>query len=104
MPVTKSAAESGGRLGSVCRSHPDIDGALSVPSLNFYKVHKRWRSDLNERQGVDTQAFEQSRHDRKPVEMLFAHLKRILPLGRLQLRGPCGAQDELTLGAIAQDL
>jgi len=53
---------------------------------------------------VDTEAFEQSRHDRKRVEMLFAHLKRILRLGRLRLRGPCGAQDEFTLGAIAQNL
>jgi hypothetical protein len=38
------------------------------------------------------------------VEMLFAHLKRILGLGRLRLRGPCGAQDEFTLAAIAQNL
>src|SRR5499426_1816632 len=53
---------------------------------------------------VDTEAFERSRHDRKRVEMLFAHLKRILRLGRLRLRGPCGAQDEFTLGAIAQNL
>jgi hypothetical protein len=30
---------------------------------------------------------------RKKVEMLFAHLKRILRLGRLRLRGPCGAKD-----------
>jgi hypothetical protein len=35
-----------------------------------------------------TKAFEQSRHDRKRVEMLFAHLKRILRLGRVRLRGP----------------
>ena len=33
---------------------------------------------------------------RKKVEMLFAHLKRILGLGRLRLRGPCGVQDEFT--------
>lgn len=51
-----------------------------------------------------TAAFEQSRHDRKRVEMLFAHLKRILRLGRLRLRGPCGAQFEFTLAAIAQNL
>jgi transposase len=51
-----------------------------------------------------TEAFEQSRHDRKRVEMLFAHLKRILKLGRLRLRGPRGAQDEFTLAAIAQNL
>jgi len=36
--------------------------------------------------------------------MLFAHLKRILRLGRLGLRGPRGAQDEFTLAAIAQNL
>jgi hypothetical protein len=51
-----------------------------------------------------TKAFEQSCRDRKRVEMLFAHLKRILRLGRLRLRGPCGAQDEFTLAAIAQNL
>src|SRR5262245_25800108 len=51
-----------------------------------------------------TAAFEQSRHDRKRVEMLFAHLKRILKLGRLRLRGPLGAPDEFTLAAIAQNL
>jgi hypothetical protein len=53
---------------------------------------------------ADTEAFQQSRRDRKRVEMLFAHLKRILKLGRLRLRGPRGAQDEFTLAAIAQNL
>ena len=53
---------------------------------------------------ANTEAFEQSRRNRKRVEMLFAHLKRILRLGRLRLRGPCGAQDEFTLAAIAQNL
>jgi transposase len=53
---------------------------------------------------ADTEAFEQSRRDRKRVEMLFAHLKRILRLGRLRLRGPRGAQDEFTLAAIAHNL
>jgi transposase len=51
-----------------------------------------------------TEAFERSRRDRKRVEMLFAHLKRIFRLGRLRLRGPCGAQFEFTLAAIAQNL
>jgi transposase len=51
-----------------------------------------------------TEAFAQSRRDRKKVEMLFAHLKRILRLGRLRLRGPSGAQFEFTLAAIAQNL
>jgi transposase len=56
------------------------------------------------RELAKTEAFEQSRRDRKRVEMLFAHLKRILRLGRLRLRGPCGAQFEFTLAAIAQNL
>ena len=51
-----------------------------------------------------TQAFERSCRDRKRVEMLFAHLKRILHLGRLRLRGPRGAQFEFTLAASAQNL
>jgi transposase len=51
-----------------------------------------------------TKAFEQSCRDRKRVEMLFAHLKRILRLGRLRLRGPRAAQFEFTLAAIAQNL
>jgi hypothetical protein len=51
-----------------------------------------------------TEAFAQSRRDRKKVEMLFAHLKRILQLNRLRLRGPSGAQFEFTLAAIAQNL
>ncbi len=41
---------------------------------------------------------------RKKVEMLFAHLKRILGRGRLRLRGPCGAKDEFLLAATAQNL
>ena len=34
----------------------------------------------------------------------FAHLKRILNLTRLRLRGPNGAKDEFLLAAIAQNL
>ena len=51
-----------------------------------------------------SEAFEQSRRERKRIEMRFAHLKRILRLDRLRLRGPRGAQDEFTLAAIAQNL
>ena len=36
--------------------------------------------------------------------MLFAHLKRILKLDRLRLRGPNGACDEFQLAATAQNL
>jgi transposase len=45
-----------------------------------------------------------SRRMRKKVEMLFAHLKRILKLDRLRLRGPTGAADEFLLAATAQNL
>jgi len=45
-----------------------------------------------------------SRRLRKKVEMLFAHLKRILKLDRLRLRGPNGARDEFVLAAAAQNL
>ena len=45
-----------------------------------------------------------SRRQRKKVEMLFAHLKRILKLDRLRLRGPSGARDEFLLAATAQNL
>ena len=45
-----------------------------------------------------------SRRLRKKIEMLFAHLKRILKLDRLRLRGPNGAHDEFILAATAQNL
>ena len=51
-----------------------------------------------------TEAYVQSRRDRKKVEMQFAHLKRILRLDRLRLRGPRGARDEFLLAATAQNL
>jgi transposase len=51
-----------------------------------------------------TEAYQVSRHQRKKVEMLFAHLKRILKLDRLRLRGPNGARDEFHLAATAQNL
>jgi hypothetical protein len=54
------------------------------------------------RELAKTEAFERSRQSGS--EMLFAHLKRILRLGRLRLRGPRGAQFEFTLAAIAQNL
>ena len=53
---------------------------------------------------AETDAFKRSGRQRKKVEMLFAHLKRILKLDRLRLRGLCGAQDEFLLAATAQNL
>jgi len=51
-----------------------------------------------------TDAYVVSSRARKKVEMLFAHLKRILRLDRLRLRGPNGARDEFHLAATAQNL
>jgi hypothetical protein len=51
-----------------------------------------------------TEAYVTSRRQRKKIEMLFAHLKRILRLDRLRLRGPSGARDEFLLAATAQNL
>ena len=51
-----------------------------------------------------TDAYRTSRRQRKKIEMLFAHLKRILRLDRLRLRGPRGARDEFLLAATAQNL
>ena len=53
---------------------------------------------------AETDEYEIARHNRKKVEMLFAHLKRILRLNRLRLRGPNGVQDEFLLAATAQNL
>jgi transposase len=50
-----------------------------------------------------TDAYLTSRRERKKIEMLFAHLKRILKLDRLRLRGPNGARDEFLLAATAQN-
>ena len=51
-----------------------------------------------------TNAYKQSRKDRKKVEMLFAHLKRIMKLDRLRLRGLSGAKDEFLMAAAVQNL
>lgn len=52
----------------------------------------------------DTSEYEQSRRDRKKVEMSFAHLKCQHGFRRLRLRGPTGARDEFLLAATAQNL
>ena len=56
------------------------------------------------REIAKTDAYWDSMRQRKKVEMLFAHLKRIVKLDRLRLRGPCGARDEFLLAATAQNL
>ena len=51
-----------------------------------------------------TDAYVIASYARKKVEMLFAHLKRIMRLDRLRLRGPKGAKDEFTIAANVQNL
>jgi len=51
-----------------------------------------------------TAAYRRTRRQRKQVEMLFAHMKRILKMDRLRLRGLSGARDEFLLTATAQNL
>jgi hypothetical protein len=65
-------------------------------------IHERARDMA--RDIAQTDAYVVSRRERKKVEMLFAHLKRILRLDRLRLRGPNGARDEFHLAATAQNL
>ncbi len=76
------------------------------PNTTFRKiarsVHESSRNvarDINE-----TDEYRQSRKDRKKVEVLFAHLKRIMNFDRLRLRGITGASDEFLLAATAQNL
>jgi len=51
-----------------------------------------------------TDEYRRTRRQRKKVEMLFAHMKRILKMDRLRLRGLTGANDEFLLTATAQNL
>jgi len=53
---------------------------------------------------VGTPEFEQSRDERKKVEMRFAHLKIHHRFERMRLRGLSGARDEFHGVAIVQDL
>jgi Transposase DDE domain len=70
------------------------------------KVTRDVDEDVRERVRAlaNTEAFRQSRRERKKVEMRFAHMKRILRLDRLRLRGLSGARDEVLLTATAQNL
>src|SRR5215207_6739486 len=78
------------------------DGAHLAMCRISRSIHEHAREVARALAG--TPAFERSWQGRKRIEMLFAHLKRILKMGRLRLRGPCGAQDEFLLAATAQNL
>jgi transposase len=109
LTTTGTLVNDGTTLLYLARKH-DCDGcelkSVCCPKVPFRRIprdiHERARDVA--RSFAETEAFEQSRRERKKIEMRFAHLKRILKLGRLRLRGPQGAQDEFVLAAIAQNL
>ena len=76
------------------------------PNADARKITREEHEDARQvaRDIAKTKQYAISMRLRKKVEMLFAHLKRILGLGRLRLRGPCGANDEFLLAATAQNL
>ena len=79
------------------RCHPGNAGRKVLRSI--HEGARDLARDLSK-----TDGYVISRRERKKVEMLFAHLKRILKLDRLRLRGPNGARDEFLLAATAQNL
>ena len=70
------------------------------------KVSRDIDEDVREevRALANTEAYQQSRHERKKIEVRFAHMKRIFRLDRLRLRALSGAKDEVLLTATAQNL
>jgi transposase len=109
LTTTGTLVNDGTTLLYLARKH-DCDGcelkALCCPKVPFRRIPRDVHEHARDvaRSLADTEAFEQSRRERKKIEMRFAHLKRILKLGRLRLRGPRGAQDEFVLAGIAQNL
>jgi hypothetical protein len=95
-----SAASSGG-VRELYKPQDDVAVALAGPAHKIARsIHELARDKA--RAIAKTEAYAVSRRQRKKVEMLFAHLKRILRLDRLRLRGPSGAKDEFLLAATAQ--
>ncbi len=80
--------------------------ARCCPNTPVRKIARSLHEEAREiaRQIATTEQYARSRCERKKVEMLFAHLKTILRLDRLRLRGLSGASDEFTLAAAVQNL
>jgi hypothetical protein len=91
-------------LKEVCQSCPSKP--KFCPNADTRKIIRKEHKDARQiaREIAKTHQYDISMKPRKKIKMLFAHLKRILGLGRLRLRGPCGANDEFLLAAIAQYL
>ena len=91
-------------LKLTCQSCPSK--ARCCPNADFRSITREEHEDARQtaRDIAKTKQYETAMKLRKKVEMLFAHLKRILGLNRLRLRGPNGANDEFLLAATAQNL
>ena len=91
-------------LKETCQACPSKNKCC--PKADARKITREEHEDARDiaRAIRKTPQYKVSSKLRKKVEMLFAHLKRILGLGRLRLRGPCGANDEFLLAATAQNL
>ena len=102
-PDGKGVAKYRG-LKLTCQACPSKE--KSGPNTDFRSITREEYEDARQvaRDIAKTKQYAISMRLRKKVEMLFAHLKRILGLGRLRLRGPCGANDEFLLAATAQNL
>jgi hypothetical protein len=88
----------------VCQACPSK--AKCCPNAVARKITREEHEDARQvaRDIAKTEQYVISMKLRKKVKMLFAHLKRILGLNRLRLRGPSGANDEFLLAATAQNL
>ena len=111
-------AKNYGALKSDCQNCPSK--TKCCPNTDTRRIRREKYEIVRgfARQCIASEFNPKAQARRKTVEMLFAHLKRILGPGRLRLRGPsrqicsanrlpgsaCGVQDEFTLAATAQNL
>jgi hypothetical protein len=85
--------------GCTLKSHCCPNTANRKIARSIYETSRDVARDI-----CETPEYLQSRKDRKKVEVLFAHLKRIMNFDRLRLRGITGAHDEFLLAATVQNL
>ena len=80
--------------------------AQCCPNTDIRKVPRHQYETAREvaRQVAERPDYRATRRQRKKVEILFGHMKRILKMDRLRLRGISGARDEFLLTATAQNL
>ena len=97
-------AKNYGALKSDCRDCPSK--AKCCPNTDTRRIRREKYEIVRDfaRNCVASEYNPTAQRRRKKVEMLFAHLKRIIGLDRLRLRGPNGAKDEFLMAATVQNL